>query len=44
MGLTRIAIRRPLFILMVISAAVLLGAFSYFRLNVELFPSLNVQW
>ena len=42
MGLTRVAISRPLFILMVITAMVILGAVSYSRLNVELFPSINV--
>ncbi|MCC6628548.1 MAG: efflux RND transporter permease subunit [Chloroflexi bacterium] len=41
MGLTRIAINRPLFILMVILAMVIMGAISYTRLNVELFPNIN---
>src|SRR5688572_27613401 len=42
MGLTRVAITRPVFILMVISAMVVLGLVSFFRLNAELFPNINV--
>ena len=42
MGLTRVAITRPVFILMVISAMVILGLVSFTRLNAELFPSINV--
>ena len=42
MGLTRVAIVRPVFILMVISAMVILGLVSFTRLNAELFPSINV--
>jgi HAE1 family hydrophobic/amphiphilic exporter-1 len=41
MGLTRLAINRPLFIVMVILAMVIMGAISYTRLNVELFPNIN---
>ncbi|MGE3270020.1 MAG: efflux RND transporter permease subunit [Chloroflexota bacterium] len=41
MGLTRVAIARPVFILMVISAMVILGLVSFTRLNAELFPSIN---
>jgi HAE1 family hydrophobic/amphiphilic exporter-1 len=41
MGLTRVAINRPLFILMVISAMVIMGAIAYTRLGVELFPNIN---
>jgi hydrophobic/amphiphilic exporter-1 (mainly G- bacteria), HAE1 family len=41
MGLTRVAITRPVFILMVISAMVILGLVSFSRLNAELFPSIN---
>lgn len=41
MSLTSVAVRRPLFILMVILAGVIMGWVSYTRLNVELFPSLN---
>jgi HAE1 family hydrophobic/amphiphilic exporter-1 len=42
MGLTRVAITRPVFILMVISAMVVLGLVSFTRLNAELFPNINV--
>jgi hydrophobic/amphiphilic exporter-1 (mainly G- bacteria), HAE1 family len=42
MSLTRVAISRPVFILMVILGLVMMGALSYSRLGVELFPSLNV--
>ena len=38
MGLTRVAITRPVFILMVISAMVILGLVSFSRLNAELYP------
>lgn len=41
MGLTRIAISRPVFMLMVISALVILGLVSFSRLNAELYPSIN---
>ena len=41
MGLTRVALSRPLFILMVILGMVIMGAVSYTRLGVELFPNLN---
>jgi len=41
MGLTRVAISRPLFILMVILGMVIMGAVSYTRLGVELFPSIS---
>ncbi len=41
MGLTRVAINRPVFILMVILAMVILGIVSFTRLNAELFPSIN---
>ena len=41
MGLTRVAITRPVFILMVITAMVILGLVSFTRLNAELFPSIN---
>lgn len=41
MGLTRVAISRPLFILMVILGLVLMGIIAYGRLGVELFPSVN---
>jgi HAE1 family hydrophobic/amphiphilic exporter-1 len=42
MGLTRVAIARPVFMLMVISAMVILGLVSFFRLNQELYPSINI--
>ncbi|MCX6021375.1 MAG: efflux RND transporter permease subunit, partial [Chloroflexi bacterium] len=42
MGLTRVAINRPVFILMVILAMVVLGGVSYIFLNVELYPSISV--
>src|SRR5918997_2769705 len=41
MGLTRVAITRPVFILMVISAMVILGLVSFSRLNAELYPTIN---
>src|SRR5918912_2446553 len=41
MGLTRVAVSRPVFILMVISAMVILGLVSYSRLNAELYPNIN---
>ncbi|HZR99250.1 MAG TPA: efflux RND transporter permease subunit [Chloroflexota bacterium] len=41
MGLTRVAITRPVFILMVISAMVILGLVSFTRLNAELYPNIN---
>lgn len=41
MGLTRVAISRPVFILMVIFGMVLMGAISFRGLNQELFPSIN---
>ncbi|HEX3243766.1 MAG TPA: efflux RND transporter permease subunit, partial [Chloroflexota bacterium] len=41
MGLTRVAIARPVFMLMVILAMVLLGAVSFFRLNAELYPNIS---
>ena len=41
MGLTRVAIMRPLFILMVVLAMVLMGLVSYTRLGVDLFPNVN---
>jgi hydrophobic/amphiphilic exporter-1 (mainly G- bacteria), HAE1 family len=41
LGLTRVAITRPVFILMVISAMVILGLVSFSRLNAELYPSIN---
>ncbi len=41
MGLTRVAISRPVFMLMVILAMVLLGLVSFFRLNAELYPPTN---
>src|SRR6185295_6085930 len=41
MGLTRVAITRPVFILMVITAMVILGLVSFTRLNAELFPSIS---
>ena len=41
MGLTRVAITRPVFILMVISAMVILGLVSFTRLNAELFPNIS---
>jgi hydrophobic/amphiphilic exporter-1 (mainly G- bacteria), HAE1 family len=40
-GLTRVAIARPVFMLMVILAMVLLGLVSFFRLNAELYPPIN---
>src|SRR5215210_2324637 len=42
MGLTRVAINRPVFILMVISALVVLGGVAFTRLNAELFPNISV--
>ncbi len=42
MGLTRVAIVRPVFMLMVISALVILGLVAFSRLNAELYPSLNI--
>src|SRR3954470_11344415 len=41
MGLTRVAISRPVFILMVISAMVILGLVSLSRLSAELYPNIN---
>lgn len=41
MGLTRVAVSRPVFILMVILGLLLLGAISFTRLGVELYPSIN---
>ncbi|MBI2941067.1 MAG: efflux RND transporter permease subunit [Chloroflexi bacterium] len=41
MGLTRIAVLRPLFITMVILAVVVFGLVSYGRLGVDLYPELN---
>lgn len=41
MGLTRISLTRPVFILMVIFGLVLLGAISFRSLNQEYFPSIN---
>jgi HAE1 family hydrophobic/amphiphilic exporter-1 len=41
MGLTSLAIRRPLFMLMVISAIVVFGLVSYSRLGVDLNPNVN---
>jgi hydrophobic/amphiphilic exporter-1 (mainly G- bacteria), HAE1 family len=40
-GLTRVAIARPVFMLMVIMAMILLGLVSFFRLNAELYPPIN---
>lgn len=42
MGLTRVALARPVFILMVISAMVVLGLVSFSRLNAELYPNINL--
>src|SRR3954466_8738471 len=41
MGLTRVAISRPIFILMVISTMVILGLVSFSRLSAELYPNIN---
>jgi HAE1 family hydrophobic/amphiphilic exporter-1 len=41
MGLTRVAISRPVFILMVIAAMVILGLVSFSRLSAELYPNIN---
>ncbi|HLI27267.1 MAG TPA: efflux RND transporter permease subunit [Chloroflexota bacterium] len=41
MGLTRIAIQRPVFILMVFSAIIVMGLVAYTRLNAELYPRVN---
>lgn len=41
MGLTRIAILRPLFIAMVVLGLVVLGAVSYTRLGVDLYPNVD---
>src|SRR5262249_55089906 len=41
MWLTRVAVTRPVFILMVISAMVILGLVSFSRLNAELYPNVN---
>lgn len=41
MGLTRVAVARPVFILMVILGLVIMGAISFTRLGVELYPSIN---
>ena len=41
MGLTRVAIVRPLFMAMVILAILVMGAISYSRLAVELWPSID---
>jgi hydrophobic/amphiphilic exporter-1 (mainly G- bacteria), HAE1 family len=41
MGLTRIAIYRPLFITMLMSAIVVIGLVSYTRLGVDLLPAIN---
>ena len=42
MNLTRVSIMRPLFILMVILAMVLMGAVGYSKLGMDLFPSVNI--
>src|SRR5262245_58448686 len=41
MGLTRVAISRPVFILMLIAAMVILGLVSFSRLSAELYPNIN---
>jgi len=41
LGLTRVAIARPVFILMVILAMVVLGLVSFSRLNAELYPNIS---
>jgi HAE1 family hydrophobic/amphiphilic exporter-1 len=40
-SLSQLSIRRPVFVLMVIGALLVLGGVSYLRLPVELFPSIN---
>lgn len=44
MGLTRLAIRRPLTIIMLILAVVLMGAVAYSRLNVDRLPPISVPF
>ncbi|MBI3966730.1 MAG: efflux RND transporter permease subunit, partial [Chloroflexi bacterium] len=41
MWLTRVSIVRPIFMLMVITALVIMGGVSFARLNAELFPNVN---
>ena len=41
MALTRLAITRPLAILMLILSIVLMGAVSYTRMKVDRFPAIN---
>ncbi len=41
MGLTKIAIERPIFIFMMMVAAVLMGTMAYFSMRVELNPEVN---
>jgi HAE1 family hydrophobic/amphiphilic exporter-1 len=41
MGLTRVAIERPVFILMVFAAIIVLGLVAFTRLNAELYPRVN---
>ncbi|MDR7420319.1 MAG: efflux RND transporter permease subunit [Armatimonadota bacterium] len=41
MSLSQLSVKRPVFVLMVISALLVLGGVSYLRLPVELFPSID---
>jgi hydrophobic/amphiphilic exporter-1 (mainly G- bacteria), HAE1 family len=41
MGLTRVSISRPVFIMMVFTALIVLGLVSYSRLNAELYPNIS---
>jgi HAE1 family hydrophobic/amphiphilic exporter-1 len=40
-SLSQLSVRRPVFVLMIVSALVVLGGVSYLRLPVELFPSID---
>ena len=42
MNLPDVSIKRPVFATMMVSALVVLGAFSYFRLGVDLFPNVDI--
>ena len=41
MNLADISIKRPVFATMMVMALVVLGAFSYFRLGVDLYPNVD---
>ncbi len=44
MKLADVSIRRPVFATMMVSALVVLGIFSYFRLGVDLFPNIDFPY